>query len=560
MLSLALLCARQDPAPTAAELAAHVQLLASDVLAGRDAGTPQADQAAAYLAGALAAAGLQPAGENGSWYQWFEIELEPRPGPCTLELPNGRSVRELGTLACSASGRARAVLVDCGYGVDEYASRDVRGKIVLVRRYTAAGPNASGEAARGGDLRAKVRAAASAGAAAIILGTDPQDLGRGGSGHIPFEAAPGSMPIPVLTVLPKDVGALAALAGSGAHEVGLSVQVERPRARTSNVLGLLPGASPEILVLGAHYDHLGHGGGDSLAPGVHEIHNGADDNASGTALLLELAEALAAGPPPPRSLLFALWGAEEDGLLGSEHWCRQPTVPWLQVVANLNFDMVGRLQNGKITVGSAETAAAFAPALQRVPPAAGLEYSLASGPLPGGGGSDHMAFHRAQVAAVFFFSGMHADYHKPSDDWEKLDYPRLQLLAEAMARLVVDLGAQPRADFAFQAPPPPDPHAGQSLASTGERASMGTIPDYGAAPAGGGMQLAGVSPGGAAEKAGLRAGDVIKKVGDAEVADIYDFMDALGRYRAGERVEVAIVRAGLALTVPVILGGRREVQ
>ncbi|TAH35548.1 MAG: M28 family peptidase [Planctomycetota bacterium] len=559
MIHLVLLCAQQDPVPTAAELEAHVQLLASDALQGRRSGTLGADQAADYLAGVLASAGLVPAGEADNWFQSFEIELPAQPGSCFLDLGAAGRWEDVGTLALSASRTIQGPLWSVGYGLDgSHKPELVRGAVLLLRRYSAAGPSAG--PGQGGDLRAKIRAAAEAGAAAVVLGTHPEDLARGGEAAIPFDAAPGSMPIPVLTVSPEQFTRLERmLAAAPALPATVGAEVLRPTARTRNVLGLLPGASDEVIVLGAHYDHLGFGGPHSLAPGTHEIHNGADDNASGTALLLELAESMAQrGRPPGRSLLFALWSGEEEGLLGSDHWVKHPTIAWERVVCNLNFDMVGRLQEGRIIVGAVETAAAFGPALERARPGQDLEFSLAGAALPGGGGSDHMSFHQAGVAALFFFSGMHSDYHKPGDDWHKLDYARMQILAEAAGRLVLDLGNVPREQFAYMAPPPADPH--QGLALSGERASMGTIPDYGANPEGGGMQLAGVSPGGAAERAGLRGGDVIKKLGAVAVGDIYDFMDALGRYKPGDAVDVVVLRDGALHTLPVTLGGRREVQ
>ena len=553
--------APQEPAPDlAGALRRHVEVLADDALQGRESGTFAGDQAAWYLAGAFEAAGLRPAGEGGTFLQAFPVALPPEPGECVVQA--GRQGWSAGTLALSASASVSAPLVDAGYGVvleshgmNEYRDADAEGKIVLVRRYSEFGVNPDPPFTELGALRPKLKAAAEAGAVGVILGTHPADLARGGEAEIPFGAAPGRLPIPVVTVAPEVVAALEDLLAREAEPVvTIAAEVQRSEARTFNVLGLLPGRSAEVLVVGAHYDHLGFGGEGSLAPGVHEVHNGADDNASGSAVVLELARRMAAAEEPPeRSVLFALWGAEERGLLGSAWWVKHPTVEGERILANLNLDMVGRLQGGAITVGSAETCAAFEAALEAASPdPEALAFRRTGGSLPGGGGSDHMSFHQAEIPALFFFSGLHADYHKPSDDAEKLDYGRMAVLTEALDTLVRELGRRPRAEFAWVAPAP-DPRAREVR---GSRAWFGSIPDYAAAPEGGGMQIAGVSPGGPAEKAGLQEGDILKRVGGEEIHDIYDFMDAMADRKPGDRIEVVFLREGEELRVEVVLGSR----
>jgi len=578
MMLLALLpflvpCFQDDPAVTAPELRAHVRFLAGDALEGRRAGTPFADRAAFYLAGALAEAGLEPAGEDGSWFQSFEIDMPPEAGDCRLRFAESGASglgewKDLGTLQLSASATVTAPLVSAGYGtvleshgLDPYADSKAQGRIVLMRRYTEFGPEPPAEYAALGNLRVKIRHAADAGAIGVILGTHPEDVAKGGKAEIPLDAAPGTMPIPVVTVDPEQFAQLERiLAEEGSEGLGpvvLQAEVRRRKARTENVLGLLRGKSPETLVLGAHYDHLGWGGEGSLAPGIHAIHNGADDNASGTAMLLEVAEALTdAWDPPERSILIALWGAEEEGLLGSQYWVAHPTVARERILCNVNLDMVGRPASGSITVGSQTTADAFLVALkdaqEEVPD---LKLVLSQGDLPGGGGSDHMSFLSQGIPALFFFSGLHADYHKPSDDWQKLDYDTMAVLGDQVLILLDDLTRVDRNSFAFHKPAPEKKAPGPR---SGERAWFGSIPEYGARPEGGGMRLAGVSPGGPAEKAGLQKGDVIRKIGAAAIGDIYDFMDALGSYKAGDSVSVVFLREGREQTVTVTLATRNQ--
>ncbi len=578
MMLLALLpclvpCFQDDPAVTAPELRAHVRFLAGDALEGRRAGTPFADRAAFYLAGALAEAGLEPAGEDGSWFQSFEIDMPPEAGDCRLRFADSGEAglgewSGLGTLELSATARVTAPLAPVGYGtvleshgLDPYADSKAKGRIVLMRRYTEFGPEPPAEYAALGNLRVKVRHAADAGAVGVILGTHPEDVAKGGKAEIPLDAAPGTMPIPVVTVDPERFARLERiLTEEGSERLGpvvLQAEVKRLKARTANVLGLLRGKSPETLVLGAHYDHLGWGGEGSLAPGVHAIHNGADDNASGTAMLLEVAEALTDGwEPPERSILIALWGAEEEGLLGSQYWVAHPTVARERILCNVNLDMVGRLASGSITVGSQTTADAFLVALkdaqEEIPD---LKLVLSQGDLPGGGGSDHMSFLSAGIPALFFFSGLHADYHKPSDDWQKLDFKTMAVLGDQVLIVLDDLTRSDREAFAFHKPAPEKREPGPR---SGERVWFGSIPEYGARPEGGGMRLAGVTPGGPAEKAGLKKGDVIRKIGDAAIGDIYDFMDALGRFKVGDAVQVEFLRDGGRKTVTLTLATRNQ--
>jgi hypothetical protein len=539
------------------ELRAHVRWLADDARAGRGTGTSEERQVAAWLARQLAVAGLQPAGEGGSWYQEFEVVLPPQPGECALSTGPEKwaSARPV---AASATGSVRAPLIVAGYAEGGgTGAAALRGKIALVRRF---GPAAAGTVPEEavGDLRRKARAAEEAGAVAVLLGTHPDDVARGGAGEIGFGDVPGVLGIPVLAVSPEHFAALELHAAHGA-EAALQAKVVRPTTVSRNVLGLIPGTTSELVVVGAHYDHLGWGGEGSLAPGVRAIHNGADDNASGTAMLLELAEEWSQKPERAgRGLVVAFWAAEEMGLLGSQWWVNHPTVPLGDVVANVNLDMVGRLESGRVTVGEVEDAAALKPALARAQErmrAAGLRLELvaAGGKLPGGGGSDHMSFQQKRIPAAFFFSGLHADYHRPGDDWEKITFAPMRELACGVSFFLEELAAVPRADLAWSAPAA-DPLAvgkAEPGRARGNGAWFGSMPDYAAAPEGGGMQIAGTSPGSPAEKSGLRAGDVIRKVGEHPIGDIYAFMDALGRFQTGDTVTVEFLRDGATMTVPL---------
>ncbi|MDA1259323.1 MAG: M28 family peptidase [Planctomycetota bacterium] len=553
-----------EPWVTVEELRAHVEWLADDVREGRRAGSAGERAAASYIAQAFARAGLQPAGDDGTWFQEFEVELAPEAGESAL-LVDGRLQSGISTLACSKNGRAEGELVSAGYGtvlpshgMNAFADVNARGKIVLLRRYSEFGPDPAPEFSALGNLRGKIRAAAEAGAIAVVLGTHPEDLLQGGEALIPFDAAPGSMEIPVVTVEPPVFATLEARCAQGEspHAV-VEAAVLRPTARARNVLGIVPGGGPELIAVGAHFDHLGWGGDGSLAPGEQAIHNGADDNASGTAVLIELAEEWGGSSvgvnPREVGILFAAWSAEEMGLLGSAHWVKNPTVDLSRVRANVNLDMVGRVAHGAVTVGSAETAAAFRPALGVVSAnlsgnQIGLELAIAEGQLPGGGGSDHMSFQQAGIPALFFFSGLHGDYHKPSDDADKLDYEGMLAVAWAVSDLLVQLQLAERASFAYLKPAAPE---GGEREVRRAAVWFGSIPDYAASPEGGGMQIAGTSPGSPAEKAGLQPGDVILRVGETAVGDIYDFMDALAGFGNGQTIQVTVKRGEKRLELPL---------
>ncbi|MDP7061380.1 MAG: M28 family peptidase [Planctomycetota bacterium] len=499
-------------------------------------GSVQMAKASYYIREDLRDAGLVPMGENGGWFQFFEVEMPPVEGNSVMQI-GSTYYSQVGTVAASADKTHSANLVGSASGL-------VDGQFVLLRY-------------RPGDkLRGLIREATDAGAIGVVVGTNPSDVDENFDGMIQFKSAQGKLSVPVVTVTPQLWGALeekVTQAGpDGITGVTLMPQVIREIRTARNIMALAPGTSGEVIVVGAHYDHLGFGGEGSLAPGVHAIHNGADDNASGTAMVLELAEMWGlshVGPQPrERGILFCLWSGEEMGLLGSAHWVANPTIPLENVVCNVNLDMVGRMETGKITVASASTAAAFGPALEHAQQFLSeqgfdLELDVMQTDMPGGGGSDHMSFHKVGIPAVFFFSGMHSDYHRPSDDWQKLTYGRMAELGAGLADLLVRLQMAPRSDFQFQ-----KPEASTSAHGGGSRRGgglwFGSIPDYGNEPEGGGMALSGTSPGSPAEKAGLLPGDVLKKVGDVEIGDIYDFMDALGKFKVGDTVTVAYLREG----------------
>ncbi|KYG08420.1 hypothetical protein BE21_23810, partial [Sorangium cellulosum] len=334
--------------------------------------------------------------------------------------------------------------------------------------------------------------------------------------------------------------------------VEITTKVTPRMAQAGNVIGLLPArdGSPhagEYVVVGAHYDHLGHGGNSySRAPGVHAVHPGADDNASGTAMLLEVARRFASLPArPDRNLLFIAFGAEELGTLGSRHFVDHPPAPLegtKSVVAMINADMVGRMREDKLLVDGLGTSPDWKPIVDDA--ARGLGLALQFG-VEGFGASDHTSFTASRVPVAFLFTGVHEDYHRPSDTADKIDAAGVSRSAVLAARMALAL-AQRDARMAFT-DPPADPHRSMRR---GFRASLGTMPDY--AYQGPGVKLTGVRPDAPATRAGMQAGDVIVRIGAHAITNIHDFMFALGELEPGREVVIEVERGGTRVPLKVI--------
>jgi len=329
-------------------------------------------------------------------------------------------------------------------------------------------------------------------------------------------------------------------------------EAERP-ARGANVVALIPGRDPilrgQAVVVGAHYDHLGSGAAFSLSPDQRgQVHNGADDNASGTVALLEIASRLARAPPR-RSVVLVAFAGEELGLLGSAAYVRNPALPMESTIAMVNLDMVGRLRQNRLLVFGAETAAELPALLDSLNRAAGLDLK-ASG--DGFGRSDQQSFYVAGKPVLHMFTDLHEDYHQPSDDWEKINVEGLIKVARFTAEVVRAL-ADRAAPLTFVSKPAP-------VAGTGDRPSagygayLGSVPDMSAG--GPGVRLSGVRPESPAARSGLREGDVLLRIGDHEIADLQAMTDALRSHRPGDTV-VVVYRRGAALDSTRAVLGRR---
>lgn len=322
------------------------------------------------------------------------------------------------------------------------------------------------------------------------------------------------------------------------------------RADVSNVLGVLEGEGPmanETIVIGAHYDHVGRGGENSLAPGSTDIHNGADDNASGTAALLELARRLAARPTKlPRRLVFMAFTGEELGLLGSAYYVKTPVFPLDQTIAMFNMDMVGRLNEDKLTIFGSGTSARWEPELKAINEQSAFKLSFKP---EGFGPSDHSSFYGKKIPVLHFFTGNHPDYHRPSDDWEKLNVDGMFRVVEMLERMIVQTAENPERPAYVEVKQTPMAQRG------GNRPYFGTIPDFGGE--GEGYAISGAAPGSPADKGGLKAGDRIVNLGGNKITALDDFDLALRKFKAGEEIVVIVIRDEKPVELKVTLAPPR---
>jgi hypothetical protein len=320
-----------------------------------------------------------------------------------------------------------------------------------------------------------------------------------------------------------------------------------------NVIGVLPGRDPErrneTVIVGAHYDHLGLGGAGALDPdNTGFVHNGADDNASGTSALLYIARRLS-GNPPARTVVFIAFSGEELGLLGSSFYTKNPVYPLGQTAAMVNLDMVGRLRNDRLIAFGVETATEFPILLDSLNWYAGFDLK-ASG--DGYGPSDHSSFYAAKLPVIHLFTDLHEDYHRASDDADKINADGLVRVGDFAVGLVQAL-ANRQQSLTYVERPAPAPRAATDSPS-GERAWFGSIPDM----AGGvtGVRFSGVSKGSPAEKAGMQAGDVLIRLGDHDIDNLQAMSDALGNYKPGDEAEAVVLREGRELRFRVTFASR----
>ncbi|HEY6967848.1 MAG TPA: M28 family peptidase [Candidatus Angelobacter sp.] len=565
-----------------------IKALTTPAMEGRGDGTKGLSRAARLIEQRFKSLGLEPAGTH-SYFQPFTVVTGARlkdgnrfeAGKTTLKLN-----QDFVPFSFSASGIASGPVVFAGYGAsapefayDDYDGVDVKDKIVVLLRYEPPGfASKSGNAGmtQHAQLITKAINAKNHGAKAVVLlngklGDGEEDL------LTRFGSVSGPVDSGIILVQVKNGAAEkwfqaarksfadvqgqinssskpASFAFPDALHLSIKVNIETMQATVNNVLAYLPGQTDEYVIVGAHYDHLGRGNFDSLAPSqIGQIHPGADDNASGTAGVLELARHFAPMKGQlHRGILFASFAGEELGLLGSAEWVKEPTRPLDKAVAMMNMDMIGRVKDDKIFIGGAGTGSTFQNVLDKAQAEHNsgfkIEYS------PGGySSSDHMSFVTKKIPVLFFFSGLHSDYHKPSDTWEKINSDGAVRVLDLVADVSRQLASTPeRPNFITVVEDKPGGAVG---GGGGYGPYFGSVPDFGQVE--NGVRFSDVRPGSPAAKAGLKAGDVLIQFGDKQIKNLYDFTDALRRSKVGDVVEVKVLRGQETISVSVKLEQRR---
>ena len=572
----------------------HVEYLTSDRLEGRRTGDPGAAAAAKYVADEFKKLKLQPgvavAGKKAGFMQPFpyvagmtlandsfirivpaDPQLESKTVPGETYMPYANSAN--GTVPDST-------IVFAGYGIttqdksyDDYAGIDANGKVVIA--FDGIPESGDPHSPLGlFNIHAKANVAKDHGARALILIARSDDFKADRASRLSFEPSMGETAVPVVFLdrsVAADALGVKGAAGAGQVEkwlgartgaapvalgplkarAGMKIDLVKRNVDGFNVIGVLPGSDPvlkdEAIVIGAHYDHLGRGGPGSLAADSREIHHGADDNASGASALLELARQFAREKNNKRTIIFMSFGGEEEGLLGSKFYVNNPTWPLGNTVAMVNLDMVGRLNEGKLNVGGIGTAVGMKALVEKFN-ASGFKLQLNEDGL---GPSDHASFYLKKVPVLFFFTGTHMDYHKPTDTAEKLNYAGIEQIAAMAGSIARHLDtADKRLSFT-------ESKSSGMETRTAFSVSLGTIPSY--ADATDGLVLDGVRDNGPAAKAGVKAGDKIVKLAGKDVRNISDYMFAMSTMKANQEYEIVVKRGTetLNLKVTPAAAGRR---
>lgn len=580
LLSSLLLVAACSPKPalnpeiTVDDLKAHVSYLASDELMGRRGGSEYEKMAADYIVKAFERFGLEPAGTNG-YYQAFPVTLGTRMAEGNMVSAGEQSWSPADSSilpwANSMSGEATGPLLFAGYGIqvsdaqyDDWNGVDAKGAVVLILRYGPDGAsNPHSDFGAYWPVRDKVKKAVAQGAAAVLISLAPGEQTEDILLPLERERMMADSDIPVMQIKPEVAAQLMASAGQDLSTltqkiatskkpnsvrtniiVSVKTMLEPDVKDSHNVLGLIKGSDPEAgtIVIGAHYDHLGMGESGSLFRGPEpKIHNGADDNASGTAGMLELAEYFSVNKPR-HSILFMGFGSEEMGLLGSDYYVNNPTHAMDEKRAMINMDMIGRMTNKKLLIFGVGSSADWEKTLL----AANTD-SLDLRLVPDGtGASDHTSFYNKGIPVLHYFTDTHSDYHRPSDDTDYIEFEGKVMVLNHVRRVVEAIDAMTNEQLAFTQAP-----VTQTRNMTLGNVTLGVLPDYGYE--GPGFKITGTTEGRAGAKAGLQAGDVITKLGDIEIKDIYDYMESLSKFKPGDKTIILLKRGDEELRLEVQL-------
>ncbi len=583
----------EDLAGIATRLQTDLAYLSSDVLAGRDVGTEGIAKAGEYIAKRFTDLGLETDKFDGGPYQEFAI-----PGPAALGPAEKNQLKFTGVdglpglklednfcpLSLGSSGKFESDVIFVGFGItapeldyDDFAGMDVEGKVVIVLRRE---PQQNDAKSRFNGTQntayayftAKELNASLHKVAAMILVNDAQTAeGRTGDQIMRVTEAGASLAktkVPTIycsrsvidPLVQKSTGKSLTELQAQIDSTGMPKSVVLKNVKATgevdisskdviarNVVGFLPGKGAlanEYLVVGAHYDHVGMGGAGSLAPGTVAIHNGADDNGSGTTTMLEVARHLSLDKSESRrGIIFMAFSGEEKGLLGSKHYVRSPRWPLEKTVAMVNMDMVGRLTDESLTVYGTGTAEGFDPLMDKLNETS--KFKLDKQPA-GFGPSDHQSFYEFDIPVFHFFTGLHNDYHRPSDDFDKINIEGMQKIADMVDRLVIDLATRPERPKLLKI----SDIADVGRANARPRVTLGIQMDTNSEA----VVVQEVAAGSGAAVGGIMPGDTIIKVGDTAVANAREMRRVLSSKKVGDVIEVVVKRGTEEVKLQVKLG------
>jgi Peptidase family M28/PDZ domain len=586
-----------EPAVTEQRMNRDLRYLAGDDCEGRGITTRGINLAADYVKHVFQQSGLKPGGPDGTYFQQFTLTTGARPGKdnrMVLTGPLGQKItlqagKHFSTDLMSSSGKASAPLVFAGYGItstkpahDDYAGLDVAGRVVVILSGIPTGHPQANELATHADMQSRVATARRHQALALIVVNDRATAARSRD-RLPLSrgltrpqlSEPYRLPVVhlrrdwldwmLISALGTDLTTVERATASGKPRplllpgwtCSLATEVRHETTTVKNVIGVREGKGPlakETVIVGAHYDHVGYGMTRSLSRAIRgtsppggpggvgfplaemarsAIHYGADDNASGTTTVLELARRLGPQKTEGRRLVFITFSAEESGLLGSRYYCAHPVFPLADTAAMLNLDMVGRLQNNKLMVESLGTAKVFPAMINRLNARHHFDLMKDEGVL---GGSDHVPFFQRKVPVLALFTGFHEQYHRPTDRFDTIDIPGLRRVAGLAVDILEDLVRLPKRPTFNEA----RMHSDRKNTPWGTAPSVGVVPASGAA--GPGILVEEVVPDTPAARAGVKKGDRLVALAGKPVKSLTGYLAATRALKPGEKVELGVLR------------------